>query len=109
MANLRGGVTNIPTYRAWRSAYDRCYKPTSLSEMDNYRGRGIKMQESWHRDPQAFHEYVSKLPGYEQRKELNLSLDRIDNDGHYEEGNLRWATKSQQAFNQRPRVKRLQK
>jgi hypothetical protein len=30
-----------------------------------------------------------------------MSLDRINNDGHYEPGNLQWATVSEQRFNRR--------
>jgi len=81
-------------FRAWCGAKSRCYDKNSK----NYRyygGRGIKMADEWINDFQAFLEHVGRKP------HKGLSLDRIDVDGDYAPGNLRWATWHEQRMNQR--------
>jgi hypothetical protein len=63
----------------------------------NYAARGISICERWS-DFNIF--YADMGP----RPTPRHSLDRIDNNGNYEPGNVRWATRKEQAANQR-RVK----
>jgi hypothetical protein len=46
-------------------------------------------------------EYVTSLPRYNEREELGLTLDRANNDGNYEKGNLRWVERTIQNENRR--------
>lgn len=106
------GLWLDPAYASYKAAMHRCYNPEARA-YPNYGGRGIGMHESWRGNPLAFVEYVyatlGKRPpepeGHTGRKS-HWSLDRIDNDGNYEPGNLRWADASQQASNRRPGLKR---
>lgn len=77
---------------AWRTMLDRCYNPTEVG-FHNYGGRGIGVCKRWRDSFEAFLADVGPRPSPAH------SLDRIDNDGHYEPGNVRWATRVQQGRN----------
>ena len=63
-----------------------------------YGGRNISVYPLWLTDPNAFIDYIKTL---EHFGEEGYSLDRIDNNGNYEPGNLRFATAKTQARNKR--------
>lgn len=82
-----------PEYRAWTAMRYRCGNPNS-SSWNHYGGRGIKVCPQWN-DFKVFLADVGRRPSPKH------SLDRINNDGHYEPGNVRWATIVEQANNKR--------
>lgn len=76
-------------YASYISAKSRCQSPTNAS-FQHYGGRGIEFRFVTFAE---FLECLGRRPGSE------YSLDRIDVNGHYEPGNVRWATQSQQQLN----------
>lgn len=80
-------------FHTWRTMIQRCTNPKS-HDWKYYGGRGIKVCDRW-----LSFEYFATDMG--KRPAQELSLDRIDNNGNYEPGNCRWATKQQQSKNRR--------
>jgi hypothetical protein len=89
-------VARTPEYRAWYGIKSRCLNQRCKS-WDNYGGRGIKVCERWAKSFAAFLDDVGPRPSSKH------SIGRINNDGHYEPGNVRWETIQQQNVNKRPR------
>lgn len=85
------GMKGSSEYRAFYAARNRC-NIRSDPGYKNYGGRGIKFK---------FKNFVEFFVELGKRPSQKHSLDRIDNDGHYEIGNVRWATISQQNTNRR--------
>lgn len=82
-------------YSAWHRMKQRCYDETH-KDYPKWGGRGIKVCGRW---LESFDNFLLDVG---RRPSSNHSLDRYpNNDGNYEPGNFRWATKKEQAVNRR--------
>lgn len=89
----RHGYARTPLYNVWRGMLNRC-ENVNQPHYERYGGRGIRVCERWH-------DFVNFLADMGDRPSPQHSLERIDNNGHYEPGNVRWATASEQRRNAR--------
>ena len=92
-------TTRSKEYTAWNSMKQRCLNPRAMN-YKNYGGRGITMCQAWVDDFAMFLAHVGRAP-----EGNRISIDRIDNEGHYEPGNVRWATPREQVMNRRNPVR----
>lgn len=83
-----------PEYKAYRGAQKRC-RSRSAKGYDRYGGRGILFN---------FDSFVEFLSCVGLRPSKDHSLDRINVNGHYEPGNVRWATSYVQQHNKRTTI-----
>jgi hypothetical protein len=102
-ANTRHGMckkrtsVETPEYRCWRKMRERCCNPLDKSYAD-YGGRGIRVCAEWMDSFEAFFAHIGPKPSPAH------SIDRINVNGNYEPGNVRWATAIEQAANKRPKA-----
>lgn len=96
-SKLPGSDRQRPEYKAYLGMIARCDDP-SRKFYYRYGGRGIGVCDRWREERTGFANFYADLgprpgPGY--------SVERVDNDGDYEPGNVKWATKTEQARNTR--------
>ena len=91
-ASTRHGMSFTPEWNSYHSAKKRC-KPEQAKNYPDHAGKGIEFRFN------SFEEFFAEV-GFRPEPKFDYSLDRWpDPYGHYAPGNVRWATKEQQALN----------
>ncbi len=91
---IRHGMSRTPIYNCWAGIKQRCLDPNTVG-YHNYGGRGIKICDRWKNSFEAFYKDVKDI------YDPSLTIDRIDNEGDYEPGNVRWVTSKENCNNTR--------
>lgn len=87
------GLSKNPAYVNWKEMIKRCFNPNN-KRFANYMGRGISVHEDFKNSFEMFLAEIGEKP-----EGSGWSVGRIDNNGWYTYGNIRWETTEQQARN----------
>lgn len=87
------GMIDAPEYQAWKAMNWRV-KSQHPKIAPYYRDKGILVCEEWKQSFPNFLAHIGMMPS------VGLTVDRINGNGHYEPGNVRWATRREQLLNQ---------
>jgi len=88
----RHGLQKTSEWTAWSLMKGRCYN-LNHKNYSRYGGRGITVCDEWRDSFLAFYNHIGPKPSPQH------SLNRIDNNGNYEPGNVEWADPITQANN----------
>lgn len=91
---VKHNLSSSKEYKSWIHMKDRCYNP-KVKGYKYWGGRGIKVCDRWKNS------FINFLTDMGNKPSKEYSLDRINVDGDYEPGNVRWATPSIQSQNRR--------
>ena len=93
---IRHGLSHHKLYDRWFGQRSRCNNPNN-KRYKSYGGRGIKFSKEFD-DFSVWLKYVESLPNAYKEE---YTIDRINNDGDYKRGNLRWVPRIVQAQNRK--------
>jgi len=94
------GMSTSPEFFCYNNMIARCTKP-SLAAYKNYGGRGIRICDEWLGAGgfERFYAYLGDRPSPKH------TIERINTNGNYEPGNVKWATRYEQIASRRMAVK----
>lgn len=88
------GMRYSSEYGSWLAMKDRCLNENS-GKYSAYGDMGITIYEPWKYSFEEFYKYVGPKPSSRH------SIDRINSEGNYEPGNVKWSLPAEQAQNTR--------
>ena len=96
-----------PLYGTWKHIRNRCTNPRN-KDFKYYGARGIELYPEWavsrkgRGSGSGFRAFAAWIEENLGPRPDDHTLDRVDVNGNYEPGNLRWADDQTQSLNRRP-------
>jgi hypothetical protein len=104
--NYKSGMTHSLLRHRYRHMINRCFTP-GTRQYDDYGARGITVFHGWVSEIKgvgfaAYKKYIEEnFPDYEDLLNKGYQINRINNDGNYEPGNLSIVTPEENSNNRR--------